>query len=101
MYNALNDTGYENVEEEGILADFLREHKAEVKEMVLTEYDEEKTMKALAKENQEIGEERGIKIGEERGKIKIAKKLIEENVDDAIICISTGLSQEEIDKLKK
>lgn len=83
--------------EEDILVDFLKGHRAEVKEMVLTEYDEAKTMKALAKESEEIGEERGR--NDER--IKIAKKLIEQKVNDEIICASTGLSQEEVDKLKK
>lgn len=45
--------------------------------MVLTEYNEEKTMKLFAKEYEEIGEERG----KQEEKIKIAKKMIEENVE--------------------
>jgi hypothetical protein len=53
--------------EENVLADYLKTHRAEVLDMVLTVYDEEKTMELLAKEHEEIGEERGEKIGE--GKI--------------------------------
>lgn len=60
--------------------------------MVLTEYNEEKTMKLFAKEYEEIGEE--------KEKIKIAKKMIEENVDITIICSCTGLTKDEVVKLK-
>lgn len=83
--------------EEGVLADYLRIHKAEVLDMVITEYDEEKTMKTIARDHEKIGEERGKKTTT----IKIAKKLIKEDVDEAIICTSTGLSLEEIILLKK
>lgn len=41
--------------EEGILSDYLLNHKSEVKDMVLTEYDEKKTMELLAKEERTEG----------------------------------------------
>lgn len=97
---------------EGVMADYLIGHKAEVTDMVLTEYNEEKTMKAFAKEyladGEKIGEERGIKIGEkrgieigeERGIIKTAKNMLGKGMDIDIICDATGLSADEIEKLK-
>lgn len=58
--------------EKGILADLLSRCRTEVFRMLLTEYDEKKTMDYIRKEAQELGEERGRKIGEaigeERGK---------------------------------
>lgn len=51
----------------GIMEDILRPMRAEVKKMLLTEYDEKKTMKLFQKEAMEIGEQRGIQIGERRG----------------------------------
>lgn len=74
------------------LSEYLLLHKAEVLDMVLTEYNEEKTMKLFAKEYEEIGEE--------KEKIKIAKKMIEENVAMPIICSCTGLTEKEVEELR-
>jgi len=54
---------------DGILADFLIRHKAEVMDVVLTEYDEAKHMKRIEKE----AEERGEAIGQIKGAIKLAR----------------------------
>lgn len=53
--------------EEGIMADFLLEHKAEVLDMVLTEYNEEETMEMLREEARADGREEGIEEGREKG----------------------------------
>lgn len=81
---------------ENILADYLKSHRSEVLDMVLTEYDEERTIKALAKEHEEIGEERGRM--EERS--KILKHLLEQNVDISVICSATGMTKEEIQTIQ-
>jgi len=51
-----------------------------------------------------IGEAKGIAIGETKGenkaKINIAKKLLAENVEISLIVKATGLTEEEIKKLK-
>ena len=44
---------------DGILADFLIRHKAEVMDVVLTEYDEAKHMKLIEKEAEAIGQIKG------------------------------------------
>ena len=44
---------------DGILADFLSRHKAEVMDVVLTEYDEAKHMKLIEKEAEAIGQIKG------------------------------------------
>ena len=55
---------------DGILADFLRRHKAEVMDVVLTEYDEVKHIKMIEKE----AEARGEAIGQIKGAIKLGRK---------------------------
>lgn len=52
---------------DGILADFLSRHKAEVMDVVLTEYDEAKHIKMIEKEAEAIGQARGEAIGQARG----------------------------------
>jgi hypothetical protein len=44
---------------DGILADFLSRHKAEVMDVVLTEYDEAKHMKRIEQEAEERGQIKG------------------------------------------
>ncbi len=52
------------------------------------------------KEGREEGIQEGIKEGIEQGKIEIIKNLIKANVDIDTIILSTGLSFEEIEKVK-
>lgn len=54
---------------DGILTDFLVRHKAEVMDVVLTEYDEAKHMKLIEKE----AEARGEAIGQIKGAVKLAR----------------------------
>lgn len=88
---------------EGVMADYLIGHKAEVTDMVLTEYNEEKTMKAFAKEYLENGIKQGIEFGEKRGihqeKINTAKRMLDKKVDVETICEITGLSRNEIEEI--
>jgi hypothetical protein len=54
--------------EEGILKEILISHRAEVKDMILTEYDEEKTMRLFQKEYEEEAAEKIAKVKEEAAK---------------------------------
>jgi len=51
----------------GIMADILGPFRAEVKKMLLTEYDEKKTMKLFQREAREAGREEGRKEGMAEG----------------------------------
>lgn len=57
--------------EKGVLVDFLKRYRAEVTDMILTEYNEERHMEMVKKEGEELGMERGIKQGKELGKNQI------------------------------
>ena len=50
----------------GILMDFLRKHRAEVKNVILTEYDREAHIRAEKKESWEDGREDGVAEERER-----------------------------------
>lgn len=52
---------------EGILADFLSEHRSEAWKMSIYEYDQEKHMKQEREENWKAGHEAGIREGHEVG----------------------------------
>ena len=74
---------------EGVLFDFLTAHKAEVKGMILTDYDEEKTMAMFKREyrqdgysegrleGEQIGYSKGEQIGYSRGEQEKEKSLAE------------------------
>ena len=48
-----------------------------------------------------IGEKRGKKIGEERSRQEIARKMVEKNLDLVLIKEMTGLTEQELEALKK
>ena len=52
------------------------------------------------KNSLDTAKEEGIEEGIEKGKIEVAKNLLENNVSIEIITKSTGLSKEQIDRLK-
>ena len=62
------ENAIESCIKEGILRDFLEKHRAEVYDMCLTEYDEERAAKALLAEGVEIGLEQGRSEGLEQGR---------------------------------
>ena len=66
--------------EHGILADILRKHRAEVRDMLLYEYDEELHMKTIRQEGVEEGIEQGIRKGIEQG----IKEGIEQGIKEGI-----------------
>ena len=70
--------------ERGVLEDILLKNKAEVMDMLLTEYDEKKHMKAIRKEGYEDGLEKGIEQGIEQGIEKGIEKGIEQKLETQI-----------------
>ena len=55
---------------DGRARDYLCSQKSEVIDMLLTEYDEQAVMQAIAKEAEAKGEKRGISIGEKTGEMR-------------------------------
>ena len=53
------DAALKDMPDDFVIKPFLMDNKAEVKQMILTEYDEEKILKELAEEQKEIGRAEG------------------------------------------
>ena len=60
---------------DGRVRDYLCSQRSEVLDMLLTEYDEQAVMQAIAKDAEAKGEKRGIEIGEARGENRGEEKL--------------------------
>lgn len=59
--------------EKGVLADFLTRRRSEVKNSILTEYNEEFVMAELSRESYEDGVKAGEKVGIKAGENRFAK----------------------------
>ena len=101
QYQLLYDTIEEAIDkavdrciEDGILSDFLITHKAEVTNMLLTEFNEEEYIDMVKAESKsegiEIGKSEGIEIGKSEG-IEIGKKkMILELINNHTITLEQG-----------
>ena len=69
---------------EGILTDFLLKNKAEAVQMSIFEYDEEKEMKLIRRDEREIGREQGIEQGREQGLREGMEKGREEGIKESM-----------------
>lgn len=94
--------------EQGIMADILGPFRAEVKKMLLTEYDEKKTMRLFRKEakeegireGREEGKKEGRKVGIREERERLAGRMLVRGIPAEEISQITGLSQEEINDIR-
>ena len=63
------------------------------------EEDQRKMQNSLIREAEDTGYEKGIKLCEEKGKIDIAKRLLNMHMNKEDIIKATGLTPEEINKI--
>lgn len=123
LYNAVNKTHFSNVDDlevatlenainkavedcirEGILADFLREQKAEVVAMSIFEYDQEGHMEVIREEGWEDGHRQGLRQGLSQGLIQgrmelgmeVFEKLIEKGFSREEALAITRLSEDQV-----
>ena len=66
--------------ENGVLVEFLLEHKAEVVDMCLTEYNEEETMEMFKEEARAEGREEGRQLGKVEGVMDTLISLVEDGL---------------------
>ena len=79
--------------QEGVLAEFLKQNRAEAKQVSIYEYDEEKHMRQEREASWEEGRLSGIKEGEERERLSGRMELLKEQIQKKL---SKGLSLFEI-----
>ena len=90
--NAIDEAVKECIEK-GVLADFLKKHIAEVRTVLLTEYDEEKDLKIIAEGYKELYKEEWTNEGKEEGR----KEGIEIGIKNLIdVLRELGFSSEQI-----
>ena len=96
--DAAVDASMDEMSDEFVIKPFLLENRAEVKNMFLTEYNEEKVME---KEREE-GRQEGRQEGERKRSEEIASNMLKEGgVSAAFISKMTELSEEAVRKLAK
>lgn len=83
--------------------EFFREHKKEIVEMGIYEFDQEVHDRVLREDAEAIGIEKGIEIGKSLGLIgiRICKEIMEGKTDNKIIAESIGCTLEEVEKIRK
>ena len=114
LFNCNNAVDFKNIcdkmlprEESERFVDIMKKLSSD-KNYIIMENDREMLRNTIIKETREegieLGKQEGIELGKqegiELGVLQTAKKLLKENVDINIISKSTGLSIEEINKLK-
>lgn len=91
--------------EKGILADFLKKHIAEVRTVLLTEFDEERDYKIIAEGFKELWKEEGLeegrKEGIKEGKENLIKTMLSNGKNKKEIIDFIGISEEEFDQIMK
>lgn len=93
------DRAVETAADEDLLGGFFRGHRAEVKDLVLTEYDEEKVMRAMYEDGLEEGRAEGLEKGRAEANNETARKMKVKGISVDLIAECTGLTEEEIDAL--
>ena len=66
--------------QEGIMAEFLKQNRAEAKQVSIYEYDEEKHMRQEREASWEEGREEGIEEGIKKGKQELLERLIQKKL---------------------
>lgn len=85
---------------ENILADFFREHRKEIVEVTVLEFEEELRDHALREEGEAIGFEKGKAIGLEQG-IRICQQIQAGNTDNEAIAEESGCAIAEVENIRK
>lgn len=84
---------------EGILSEFFSDHKKEIVEMGIYEFDQEVYDQVLREDGETIGFEKGIVLG--KTGIQIYKEISAGKTDNKTIAESIGSTPEEVEKIRK
>lgn len=93
------DQAINELPEDFEIRSFLIGHRAEVKSMCITEYNEEETMQLFKEQGREEGREEGIGIGEQNRANEMAERMIRAKEPGDKIVLYTGLGKEDVNKL--
>jgi predicted transposase/invertase (TIGR01784 family) len=85
----------------GILSDYLKRKSTEIRNMLFGEYDYDTDIRVQRREAFEDGVEEGISQGAEQKAIETAKNFLKLGLSIELIANGTGLSEENIKKIKE
>ena len=85
----------------GILSDYLKRKSTEIRNMLFGEYDYDTDIRVQRREAFEDGVEEGISQGAEQKAIETAKNFLKLGLSIELIAEGTGLSEENIKKIKE
>lgn len=85
---------------ERILVEFFREHREEIVEMSIYEFNQELYDRVLQEDSEAIGMKKGIQIGIEKA-AKIYREIARGNTDIEMIAESIDCSMEEVENVRK
>ena len=96
------DRAVEAAVQENLLDGYFKAHRTEVKQMVLSEYNEELTLQNRFEDGKEEGFKIGMQQGIERGKLALLKQLVvEEIISVEQAAEKAGMGVEDFEKLLK
>ena len=84
----------------GILEEYIKKMEGEIMDIMTYLFDEDNNKRLFGLEQWKLGEEEGKKEGKKEEKMQTAVNLLNMNMDISIIEKATGLSREDILKLK-
>ena len=95
QFSTAVDRAVEKCIKEEVLADILQKYRAEVKSMLLTEFDEEREWKLIAEGFRELG----FDEGKEKGKKEIIKTMLSNGATKETILKLTGITETEFNQI--
>jgi len=93
------DKAIDDLPDDYVIKGLLEEHRAEVQDMLLTEYNEEETMELFKRDARLDGLAEGRAEGLEEGRAEGIRFMLELGVDKGVIMSHYSLSNDEIDQI--
>ncbi|MDO4285797.1 MAG: hypothetical protein Q4C60_10755 [Eubacteriales bacterium] len=81
---------------EGTLRSYLLKHRSEVKDMILTEYDEERFAAFMREDGKREGIQQGMQKGMQQERQALIRRMLSRRCSVEQICALTGFSEDEV-----
>jgi flagellar biosynthesis/type III secretory pathway protein FliH len=100
IVEAAVDRAVDSCIEDGILSEFLIGHRAEVRDMCITEFNEKVFVNGIRAEGIQEGIQQGLQQGAQQARIEAVENMIRANIPEQTIR-SMGYTEEELSSAKQ
>jgi hypothetical protein len=100
IVEAAVDRAVDSCIEDGILSEFLIGHRAEVRDMCITEFNEKVFVNGIRAEGIQEGIQQGLQQGAQQARIEAVENMIRANIPEQTI-LSMGYTEEELSSAKQ